>query len=151
MFTLDNLSKIVKKRKRVGRGGTRGRKSGRGSKGQLSRSGGRSEIRASFEGGQMSLVRRLPRRGFNNHGKISFEIVSLERIAKAFSANDKIDRESLIEKGLIKGRANHLIKILGPTVEIPKMNFFVDSISGSASKAISLVGGTVNSPIKKEL
>lgn len=151
MFTLDNLSKIVKKRKRVGRGGTRGRKSGRGSKGQLSRSGGRSEIRPSFEGGQMSLIRRLPRRGFNNRGKTLFEIVSLAMVAKKFSVGDKIDRESLIEKGLIKGRAKHLIKILGPVVEIQKMNFFVDAVSDSASKAISLVGGTVDSPIKKEL
>ncbi len=150
MLTLDNLSKIVKKRKRVGRGCSRGRKSGRGSKGQLSRSGGRAEIRPSFEGGQMSLIRRLPRRGFNNRGKILFEIISLAKIAGAFSVGAKIDRDSLIEKGLIKGRVNHLIKILGPVVEVEKMNFFVDAVSASVSKAISLAGGTISSPIKKE-
>ena len=66
MLELHNLEPLKKKRKRVGRGGSRGGTSGRGHKGQLSRSGGRSGVKASFEGGQMPLSRRLPRRGFTN-------------------------------------------------------------------------------------
>ena len=64
MFNLNNLTSISKKRKRVGRGGKRGGTSGKGHKGQKARSGG--YVRIGFEGGQMPLFRRLPKRGFNN-------------------------------------------------------------------------------------
>lgn len=148
MFALDSLKKIVKSRKRVGRGGARGKTSGRGSNGQLARSGGRSEIGPDFEGGQMSLCRRLPRRGFVNRNKKLFEVVSLDAISKAFGADAKIDRTSLIDKGLVKGRTNHMVKILGPGVKLEKMSFVVDAISRSASEAISQAGGTVTTPEK---
>ena len=69
MLQLNNMPSIVKKRKRVGRGGKRGGHCGRGNDGQLCRSGGRSEIRPFFEGGQMPLARRLPCRGFNGFNK----------------------------------------------------------------------------------
>jgi len=65
MFQLNKLSPLVKKRKRVGRGGKLGGTSGKGHKGQKARSGG--YVRIGFEGGQMPLFRRLPKRGFNNH------------------------------------------------------------------------------------
>jgi large subunit ribosomal protein L15 len=143
MFALDNLTKISKNRKRVGRGLTRGGTSGRGNKGQKARSGGSSEIKPSFHGGQMSLARRLPRRGFNSRNKVMFEIVSLEKIAKHFVQGDKVDKFTLLEKGLIKGRANFAVKILGPVFDIAKMDFVIDAASDSAVKAIEAVGGTI--------
>lgn len=143
MLLLEKLEKIVKRRKIVGRGRSRGVKCGRGKEGQLSRSGGRAEIKPSFEGGQMSLCRRIPRRGFKNRNKVLFELVNLATVAQKFTAESTIDRVSLIEKGLIKGRSRHLIKVLGTCDGLEKMNFVVDALSRSAFAAIEKVGGTV--------
>jgi large subunit ribosomal protein L15 len=143
MLFLEDLVRIVKNRKRVGRGRTRGRKCGRGNEGQLARSGGRAEIKPSFEGGQMSLCRRLPRRGFINRSKTLFEIVSLPNIVKAFGPGDTVNRTTLLEKGLIKGKSKHLVKVLGPSAELVKMSFVVDAISRSAVESIEKVGGII--------
>ncbi|MCX5922243.1 MAG: 50S ribosomal protein L15, partial [Candidatus Dependentiae bacterium] len=112
---LNNLSPLVKKRKRVGRGGKLGGTSGKGHKGQKARSGG--YVRIGFEGGQMPLFRRLPKRGFNNFNfKDNFVIVNLEQIENGFDAGAIVNKEALVEKGIIKahkGKKGLMLKVLG--------------------------------------
>ncbi len=140
MFQLNNLTPLVKKRKRVGRGGSRGGTSGKGYKGQKQRSGG--YVARGFEGGQMPLSRRLPKRGFNNtRFKTEYSIVSLETLEKFFNENDIVDKIQLIEKGVIK--KNHPLKILGGSKLNKKLNITADAFSASAIDAINSVGGKV--------
>lgn len=104
--------------KRVGRGigsGT-GKTSGRGHKGQKARSGG--GVRPGFEGGQMPLARRLPKRGFTNIFKKDYAIVNISSLDKLFEDGTTVTPELLIEKGLIK-KTKDGVKILG-TGEINK-------------------------------
>ena len=87
MLRLHELTALVKKRKRIGRGGARGGTAGRGSKGQRARSGGRKrKLSAGFEGGQMPLFRRLPKRGFNTDrfGQAIVHVINLEQLNHAF-------------------------------------------------------------------
>lgn len=140
MFQLNNLTALVKKRKRVGRGGSRGGTSGKGHKGQKARTSG--TVSPGFEGGQMPIHRRLPKRGFNNKNfKTVFELVSLEKLEKTFNDGDHITKELLIEKGIIKGRANALVKILGGFKLTKKFTVSANAFSESASESISNVGG----------
>ncbi len=140
MFQLNKLSKITKKRKRIGRGGSRGGTSTKGNKGQIARSGGWKG--PFFEGGQMPLSRRLPKRGFNNtRFKKVFEIVNLEQLSNAFNDNDVITKENLIEKGLIKGKSNTLLKVLGKEKLSKKLIISADAFSKNAMEAINKVGG----------
>jgi large subunit ribosomal protein L15 len=142
MLQLNNLTAIVKKRKRIGRGGSRGGTAGRGTKGQNARSGG--GVRILFEGGQMPLHRRLPKRGFNNNRfKKVFEIVSLEIIESAFSDGETVNRESLMQKGIINAPKGSLIKILGGFELTKKVHASVDALSKSAHEAIAKAGGSV--------
>jgi large subunit ribosomal protein L15 len=142
MYTLENLPKTVKKRKRVGRGGSRGGTSGRGHKGQLARSGGSSNVRAGFEGGQMPLARRLPKRGFNNSRfQKDIEVVGLTRF-DVFEDGAVISRLELIEKGLIKGRRGSIVKVLGGDLS-KKLIITADLFSNSASEKIKEMGGEV--------
>ncbi|MGB8367244.1 MAG: 50S ribosomal protein L15, partial [Candidatus Babeliales bacterium] len=98
MFRLENLVPLGKKRKRVGRGGSRGGTSGKGHKGQKARSGG--GIAPAFEGGQMPLHRRLPKRGFTNaRFKKVIEIVNLKHLDKIFNEGETVSKKILIEKG----------------------------------------------------
>ncbi len=93
MAQLNNLVSSGKKRKRVGRGGSRGGTSGKGHKGQKARSGG--TVRAGFEGGQMPLYRRLPKRGFTNaRFKPELIIVNLDRLDKAFNDGELLLRKN---------------------------------------------------------
>ena len=91
----------TKERKRLGRGigSGLGKTSGKGHKGQWARSGG--GVRPGFEGGQMPLIRRIPKRGFNNHFKKVYSIVNLS-VLENMEANSVVDMEVLNEKGLIK-------------------------------------------------
>ncbi len=142
MTMLSNLTKIVKKRKTVGRGGSRGGTSGKGHKGQKARSGGK--IGAYFEGGQMPLTRRLPKRGFSNAPfKVTYKIINLDLLETKFEAGDTINRESLIEKGLIKSRTT-LVKILAKGEINKKFIIYADAFSESAKEAILNKGGEVN-------
>jgi len=146
MFQLEHLQQIVKKRKRVGRGGSRGGTSGRGHKGQKARSGG--GVRIGFEGGQMPLIRRLPKRGFKN---VLFrspqEIVSLKTIADAFEDGATISKEALIEKGLIHAKKGMggaklvRVKVLGNDEIAKKLIIEVDAFSKSAVQRIQERGG----------
>jgi len=144
MLQLDKLVPLTRKRKRIGRGGSRGGTSGKGHKGQSARSGG--SVRPGFEGGQMPLHRRLPKRGFNNtRFAEDVEIVGLQRINDAFEDGDEITPEQLAAKGLIKrakSRPARIIKVLaGPITK--KLTLSVHQCSASATKAVEEAGGRV--------
>jgi len=128
-------------RKRVGRGhgSGLGKTSGRGSKGQWARSGG--GVRPGFEGGQMPLYRRLPKRGFNNKWKIFFALVSVQDL-EVFPAGSVIELDSLVAAGLVKNPLDG-VKILG-TGEITKsLTVRASAFSKSAAEKIAAAGGQV--------
>ena len=140
MFQLNNLTPLLKKRKRVGRGGSRGGTSGKGHKGQRARTSG--NVAPGFEGGQMPISRRLPKRGFNNKNfKKVFEIVSLEKLEKLFNDGDQINQLALIEKGIIKGKSTSYLKILGGFDLSKKFIISANAFSKSAIEAINKAGG----------
>lgn len=146
MFQLNRLTSIVKKKKRIGRGGSRGGTSGKGHKGQKARAG--HNVRMAFEGGQMPLHRRLPKRGFNNHDfKKEVQIVSLDRIAKKFDNDAVVTIELLIENDLVtmkksaKGAQRPLVKILGNDAFSKRLTIIADAFSQSALQAIKDCGG----------
>jgi len=144
MFRLEKLQTIVKKRKTIGRGGSRGGTSGKGHKGQKARSGG--YVRAGFEGGQMPLIRRLPKRGFTNaEFKQTFEIVSLSRIAEVFENGATVTKDVLAEKGLVHLRKSVVgdirIKVLGGEPINKQLIIYADAFSKSAMQQIKDSGG----------
>ncbi len=129
-----------KNRKRIGRGigsGT-GKTSGKGQKGQNCRSGG--GVRPWFEGGQMPLQRRLPKRGFTNIFKKYYEIVNVEQLTKC-TGSDPITPEIMKEKGLIKTIG--AVKILGAGELKESLNVHAHKFSGSAQAKIEKSGGKV--------
>ena len=131
-----------KARKRIGRGqasGTGGT-AGKGHKGQNSRSGG--GVRPGFEGGQMPLQRRLPKRGFSNYPFIKKVVeVNLRDLAK-FEAGSVVDAQALAEAGLIKGTFD-AIKVLGQGELSVALTVKVDKISAGAKAKVEAAGGTV--------
>ena len=146
MSTLNTTGKVTKKKIRVGRGigSGKGKTSGRGVKGQKSRSGVAIK---SFEGGQMPLYRRLPKRGFNPIGKINVSIMNLEKIQsfideKTINSSDMINAELLKKLKLINKNSQKL-KILGTGEIKVKINIEADLISKSAMEKLEKVGGTV--------
>lgn len=131
------------KKKRVGRGpgSGLGKTAGRGNKGQKSRSGYSQKI--GFEGGQMPLQRRLPKRGFTNIFKKQWIEVSLSALEKNFEANEEITPELLHERGLIK-KAKRDVVVLG-TGEISKsLRVSAHRFTKSAREKIEKAGGTIN-------
>ncbi|MFQ5736810.1 MAG: 50S ribosomal protein L15 [Thermodesulfobacteriota bacterium] len=130
----------VKKRRRVGRGegGGRGKTSGRGGKGQTARSGG--NIKPGFEGGQMPLQRKLPKRGFTNIFKVKNRFVNLSEISAAFKAGDVVDASGLVEKGLIKKKGGP-VKVLGNGELGVSITVKANSFSKSAAEKIKAAGG----------
>lgn len=142
MSNLNKLTQLVKKRKRVGRGGDRGGTSGRGHKGQKARSG--AHLGVSFEGGQMPLTRRLPKHGFTNVFKNQFEVVNLAQLNTKFEAGAMVNRETLIELNIIKGHKNYLIKILGNGTLDKKLIVHADAFSKTAAQAITDKKGEVH-------
>ncbi len=132
-------------RKRVGRGqgSGHGKTAGRGMNGQRSRSGG--SIRPGFEGGQMPLYRKLPKRGFNNKEfSTVYDIVNIGDLAKIEDA-EVINREALIKAGLIRGNSK-LIKILGSGETEKALKVEADKFSSSAQKKIEAAGGQTITP-----
>jgi large subunit ribosomal protein L15 len=130
-----------KKRKRVGRGDGSGHggTSCKGHKGQNARSGG--GVRPGFEGGQMPLSRRLPKRGFRNPFRKEIVTINIEQLNK-FSKGSVIDREVLVSAGLVKGKVDS-IKILGKgNIEYP-ISLKVDMISRGAREKIEAAGGSI--------
>ena len=146
MITLNTTSKVISKKMRVGRGigSGKGKTSGRGVKGQKSRSGVAIK---SFEGGQMPLYRRLPKRGFNPIRKIKIAKINLEKIQtfidkKVISSSDIINAKLLKELKIIN-RNSQQLKILG-TGEIKiKINIEADLISKSAKEKLEKIGGSI--------
>jgi len=130
-----------KKKRPVGRGvgSGHGRSSGRGHDGQNSRSGG--GVRLGFEGGQMPLQRRLPKRGFHNKFKKCYQIINLDDL-KDFNTGSKVNGEVLAEAGLIN-KASSPVKVLGNGAVEVALEVKVDKISKSAARAIQKAGGSV--------
>jgi large subunit ribosomal protein L15 len=144
-----------KKRMRVGRGigSGKGKTSGRGGKGQTARSGVRIK---GFEGGQMPLHRRLPKRGFNNIFRLDFAEINLDRLqeaidAKLVDAKETVTVESLAKAGVIR-RAKDGLRLLGRGELKAKLAIEVHGASKSAVAAVEKAGGTVKilAPAKKE-
>ena len=146
MTTLNTTGKVTTKKIRVGRGigSGKGKTSGRGMKGQKSRSGVAIK---SFEGGQMPLYRRLPKRGFNSIRKINVARINLDKIQsfidqKKINPNDKINSE-LLKKLKIINKNSQKLKILGNGEIKVKINIEADLISKSAKKKLETVGGLI--------
>lgn len=128
--------------KRVGRGhgSGHGKTSCKGHKGQKARKG--LDIRPTFEGGQTPIIRRVPKRGFNNIFKIEYEVVNVKDLAERFKPGDLVDPETLKLKGLLKGK-NRLVKILGDgEIDIPLI-VKAHAISKSAKEKIEKAGGSI--------
>lgn len=135
-----------KKRKRLGRGSASGQgtSAGKGTKGQKARSGGK--VRPGFEGGQMPLTRRLPKRGFNNAKFATvYEIVNLEDINNRFKDGDEVNVLTLKEKGLARGNKDG-IKVLGDGELSKKLKFDVEKVSAAAAEKIKAAGGEIVTP-----
>ncbi|MEY8437083.1 50S ribosomal protein L15 [Atopobiaceae bacterium 24-176] len=133
-----------KKRKRIGRGNSSGHgtTAGRGTKGQLSRSGGGKG--AGFEGGQNPLAMRLPKLpGFKNPNRVAFIPVNLDRLEAKFENGDIVDGESLVAKGIIK-KASSPVKVLGDGELTKALTVKVDKVSAAAQKKIEAAGGKVD-------
>ena len=128
-------------RKRVGRGvgSGKGKTAGRGTKGYNSRSGG--GVRPGFEGGQMPLHRRLPKRGFTNIFKKKIAVINIRDLAK-FESGSVVDEAALVSAGLVKGRRDG-IKLLGHgEIKIP-LTIKVNMLSESAREKIIKAGGNI--------
>ena len=129
--------------KRLGRGigSGLGKTSGKGHKGQWARSGG--GVRPGFEGGQMPLIRRIPKRGFNNHFRKVYSIVNLS-VLEGFEANSVVDMQILNEKGLIKLVKGSIgLKVLGNGTLTKALTVKAASFSASAKDAIEKAGGKI--------
>ncbi|WP_213741987.1 50S ribosomal protein L15 [Bradyrhizobium sp. dw_411] len=144
-----------KKRMRVGRGigSGKGKTAGRGGKGQTARSGVRIK---GFEGGQMPLHRRLPKRGFNNIFRVEYAEINLDRIqdainSKLIDAKDTLNAESLVKAGVIR-RAKAGVRLLGRGELKAKLTIEVHGASKTAIAAVEKAGGTVKilAPAKDE-
>jgi large subunit ribosomal protein L15 len=144
-----------KKRMRVGRGigSGKGKSAGRGGKGQTARSGVRIK---GFEGGQMPLHRRLPKRGFNNIFRLDFAEINLDRLQQAIDAKlvdvkETVTAESLVKTGVLR-RAKDGLRLLGRGEIKAKLNIEVYGASKSAVAAVEKAGGTVKilAPAKTE-
>jgi large subunit ribosomal protein L15 len=137
-------AKHRRKRLGIGESSGKGKTSGKGHKGQKARSGG--SIRLGFEGGQMPIYRRLPKRGFNNKAfKTFYGVVNLDSLEKHFSAGDLVNEESLRKLGLVNGRFDG-VKILGRGEISKALTIQADEISATAREKIEKAGGTVALP-----
>ena len=142
---LDRLSPAAgahRSRKRVGRGAGsgHGKTSGRGQKGYGSRSG--SKRRAWFEGGQMPLARRLPKRGFTNIFREPFQVVNLRALERFAESSDEVDAAALAAAGLI-ARADRRVKVLAGGELSGPVTLAVHAISAAARRKLEAAGGSV--------
>lgn len=142
---LHELSPVVAKkaRKRIGRGNAsgQGKTAGKGNNGQKSRSG--SYVHFGFEGGQMPLIRRVPKRGFSNCPfKKEYDLVNLEALEAKFEDGAIVNAESLVEAGVIKNTRG-LVKVLGNGELTKKLTVTAHKVSESAKAKIEALGGSV--------
>jgi large subunit ribosomal protein L15 len=127
-------------KKRVGRGdrGKGGKTAGRGTKG----TGARGTVPENFEGGQVPLVRRQPKRpGFTNPNKVVFAVINVARLEEAFSNGDQVTVEILRERGLVKKKGP--VKVLGHGDLTKSLTVSVDAVTASAQQKIVAAGGSV--------
>jgi len=140
LHSLKNTEGAKHRRKRIGRGDASGwgKTAGRGDKGQGSRSG--SGYRPYFEGGQITLFRRLPKRGFKSLNPIVYTVVNVSNLDKAFNANDTIDKAMLLSKNLIhKGKLP--LKVLGSGEITKPLTVKANVFSATAKAKIEAAGG----------
>lgn len=142
---LDSLEKpkgSTKRPRRVGRGpgSGRGKTSGRGHKGAKARSGYKTNLWR--EGGQMPLLRRIPKRGFSNINRTEYQVVNLSALDAKFSAGDEITIETLKEKKLVR-TVRKPVKVLGDGEIKSNLTLKVHAASQSAREKIKAAGGTV--------
>ena len=133
----------AKKRRGKGASSGLGGTAGKGHKGHKARAGGK--IPAGFEGGQMPIQRRLPKRGFTNFNRVEYQVVPVGRLASA-PAGTAIDRTWLKSAGLVRGRKP--IKLLAGGELKVALTIRVDAASETARKAVEAAGGTVETPTK---
>lgn len=131
----------TKQGKRIGRGpgSGHGKTAGKGHKGQKARSGG--SIKAGFEGGQMPLQRRLPKRGFTPFNRVEYSVVNINQL-DVFDAGSIVDAAALASKGLVKS-ADASIKILGDGDVMKSLKVSAAKFSQSAKDKIIAAGGSV--------
>lgn len=143
-----------KKRKRIGRGpgSGHGKTSGRGHKGQGSRAGSSSHV--TFQGGTMPMIRRIPKRGFNNRWALTVAVVNVGQIDQAFDAGEEVSLETLAAKNLAKGRFD-VLKVLGDGELSKKLKISAHRFSKSAAEKIEKAGGEMvvlpgKTPVKEK-
>ncbi len=143
LSSLRNIPGSKKNKKRLGRGPSsgHGKTAAKGHKGQNSRSGG--GVPAYFEGGQMPLIRRLPKRGFNNPFAKIYTVVNLDVIENKFNDGEEVTVETLKAKKIIK-KVKDGVKILGNGEITKKLTFSGVLFSKSAKEKILNAGGTIN-------
>ena len=131
----------TKERKRIGRGAGsgQGKTAGKGSKGQNARSGG--GVRPGFEGGQLPLFQRLPKRGFHNYTRVEYAVVNLCDL-NVFEDGAVVDVQALIDAHLVKDVKDG-VKVLGQGELTKKLTVRVNKTSASAKAAIEALGGSV--------
>ncbi len=135
-------AKHRKKRLGIGESSGQGKTSGKGHKGQKARAGG--SIRPGFEGGQMPLFRRLPKRGFNNKQfKTVFGTVNLDDLDRLFDDGATVDQAALREKGLVRGKLDG-VKVLGRGEITKKLTLEIDHLTATAREKIEAAGGSIS-------
>jgi large subunit ribosomal protein L15 len=142
-MSLNNLrppkgAKHAKKRIGRGQGSGNGKTAGRGHKGAKSRSG--FKFKRGFEGGQMPLHRRVPKRGFHNHFRVEYDVINLDTLSERFEAGAVITPETLREAGLLHGPAR-LLKVLARGEVGKALTVRAHKFSGKAAEKISAAGG----------
>ena len=140
---LENLkpprgAKHAKKRIGSGQGSGNGKTAGRGHKGAKSRSG--FKFKRGFEGGQMPLHRRVPKRGFHNHFRVEYDVINVDTLSERFDAGAVITPETLREAGLLHG-GGRLLKVLARGEVSKALTVHAHKFSGKAAEKISAAGG----------
>jgi large subunit ribosomal protein L15 len=132
-------AKHAKKRVGRGQGSGNGKTAGRGHKGQKSRSG--YKFKRGFEGGQMPLHRRVPKRGFHNPFRVEYEVVNLDTLEAKFDAGVIVTPELLQERGLMPWGAKRRVKVLGRGEIVKALTVRAHKFSGKAAEKIAAAGG----------
>jgi len=136
----DPGSRVARKRKGQGIATGNGKTAGRGHKGQKSRTGGK--VARGFEGGQMPLIRRVPKRGFTPLKDNDFQIVNLKQL-NAFGDGANVDAAALYEAGMVRSAVDR-IKLLGNGELTKKLTVSVSAASAQAAAKVTAAGGTLN-------
>jgi large subunit ribosomal protein L15 len=133
-------AKHAKKRIGRGQGSGSGKTAGRGHKGAKSRAG--FKFKRGFEGGQMPLHRRVPKRGFHNPFRVEYEVVNLDTLAERFDAGTVVTPELLVERGLMPQGATRRVKVLGRGEIGKALTVRAHKFSGKAAEKIAAAGGS---------